>query len=483
MHGVWIGGTGRPGRGDSAVLVEPYSGREFVSFEQGDASDLDEAVATAAQAFQLSGWQTAAPLQRARVLNRAAAELRNAADELGHMEAQNVGRPLKETTGNVHLAADALEYFASLSTHIRGASIPMGHGLLDYTVREPLGVCGLIAPWNNPLVLTTWKVGAALAAGNAVVVKPASLTPPSTLQLAEILSRSGLPDGQLNVVTGSGAVIGDLLVQHPEIAKVSFTGSTPTGRRVLRLASDRLTRVTLELGGKSPSIVFADADLELALRGSIPAMFGNAGQMCTARSRVLVHRSLAEEFTERLTKKVDAMKLGSPFVTGVQLGPVISEHQREVVRGFITRALAAGASATTGGAQALDDPELDGGYFVRPTVLVDVSDEMESVREEIFGPVLVVDTFDSEDEAISRANASRFGLAATVWTRDLARAHRVAGALQSGTVTINTTKVSHVYAPFGGYKTSGLGRELGTEGLDAFLETKNVIVAVPDPPE
>jgi acyl-CoA reductase-like NAD-dependent aldehyde dehydrogenase len=480
MNGVWIGGVGRHGRGDPATLIEPYSGREFLSFAQGDASDLDEAVAVAAHAFQHSGWRRCTPLQRARVLNRGAAELRQAAEELGHMEAQNVGRPLRESTGNVHLAADALEYFASLSTHIRGASIPMGPGILDYTVREPLGVCGLIAPWNNPLVLTTWKVAAALAAGNAVVVKPASLTPLSTLRLAEILSACGLPDGQLNVVTGSGGAVGDQLVQHPGIAKISFTGSTPTGRRILRLASDRLARVTLELGGKSPSIVFADADLELALGGSIPAMFGNAGQMCTARSRVLVHRNVAEEFSERLAEKVAAMKLGSPFAAGVQLGPVISAQQRDTVRGFIIRALDAGASASTGGAQAPDDPALDGGYFVRPTVLVDVSDEMEAVREEIFGPVLVVDTFDDDEEAISRANASPFGLAATIWTRDLARAHRVAGALQSGTVTVNTTKVSHVYAPFGGYKQSGLGRELGTEGLDAFLETKNVIVAVPD---
>jgi acyl-CoA reductase-like NAD-dependent aldehyde dehydrogenase len=479
VNGVWIDNRARSGRGAEATLIEPYSGVEYMRFVQGSAQDLDDAVDAAGRAFGASNWQHEPPLQRARVLTRCAQLLRDGAESLAKAEAQNVGRPLRETRHNVGLAADAFEYFASLTTSVRGATVPLGPDLFDYTVKEPLGVCGLITPWNNPLVLASWKIAAGLAAGNALVVKPASLTPVTVMRLAELLAEAGLPAGQLNVVTGPGGELGDRLVRHPGVAKLSFTGSTTVGKRIAAEAGRRLARVSLELGGKSPALVFADADLDLALAGSIPAMFGNAGQMCTARSRLLVHERVSDEFTHRLAERVGAMRIASPFDADAELGPVISRAQLDTVRGFIIRAQEAGAVTMTGGAEPPEEPELRAGFFVRPTVLANVNQAMEAMREEIFGPVLVVDTFSDERDAVMRANDSPYGLAATVWTSDLARAHRVASALEAGTVTINTTKVSHVYAPFGGYKQSGLGRELGREGLDEFLQVKNVIVAVP----
>ena len=276
-------------------------------------------------------------------MHRAAELIRDHGDELADIETRNVGRPRAEVAVNVGLAADAFAYFGSLTATLRGSTIPLGPGLFDYTLREPLGVCGLITPWNNPIVLSSWKVAAALAAGNAVVLKPASLTPLSILRISEVLAEAGLPSGQLNIVNGSGATLGDRLVTHRWVNKVSFTGSTETGKRVLALAAPNLTRVSLELGGKSPSVIFADADLDAALAGAVPAMFANAGQMCTARSRILVDAAIADEFTERLATKVSAMRIGDPFDPATQLGPIISRRQLDTVRGFIERALDEGA--------------------------------------------------------------------------------------------------------------------------------------------
>lgn len=478
VDGLWLDGGPRAGSGAPLTLIEPFSGEELATVSQGTVADLDEAITAAARAFRDSGWRYMAPLRRADVLRGCALRLRERREEIGLLEARNVGRPLRECETNVDLAADAFDWFAGLTTHVRGSSIPLGPGLLDYTIREPLGVCGVITPWNNPIVLSSWKVAAGLAAGNALVVKPASLTPLSILRIAELLSAAGLPDGQMNVVAGPGASLGDHLIGHRAVAKLSFTGSTATGKHVMRKAADRLARVSLELGGKSPSIVFADAPLEQALAGSIPAMFTNAGQMCTARSRILVHEDIADEFAARLAERVSALRLGSPLDPDTDVGPVISRGQMDSICGFLERALDAGATIAAGGGVPRLAPELAGGFFVVPTVLSDVADDMEAVREEIFGPVLVVDRFTDERDAIARSNGSPYGLAATIWTRDLGRAHRVASALEAGTITVNTTKVSHVYAPFGGVKESGIGRELGVEGLDEYLQVKNVIVAV-----
>lgn len=476
-YGVLIDGKARPGRGETSVLVEPWSGEPFAEVLNGDPSDIDEAVDAAKRASADSGWDRMAPLGRAAVLNRFVETLRSRVEELGALEARNVGRPLSETRRNVHLAADAFAYFASLTTHLRGSSIPMGPGLLDYTLKEPYGVCGLITPWNNPVVLSSWKIAAGLAAGNSLVVKPASWTPLSVLVIAQMLQECGLPPGQVNVVPGPGSTLGTRLVEHPDVAKVSFTGSTETGVSIIERSARHVAKVSLELGGKSPSLVFADANIELALDGSVPAMFANAGQMCTARSRILVEETVFERFVEGFADRVGSMKLGSPFDPAVSLGPVISRSQQQQVLGFLERARSEGATVRCGG-RAPTDPDLANGFFVEPTVLTDVSPDSEVGTEEVFGPVAVVDRFSGEAEAVAKANASRYGLTATVWTRDLARAHRVAGALQAGTVTVNTTKVSYVYAPFGGYKQSGLGRELGLEGLEEFQQVKNVIVGL-----
>ena len=476
-YGVLIAGELRAGRGPRVPIVDPSRGKPFAELVGASKGDVDEAVRVAKEAFETSGWRDLAPVARGEVLFRAAIAVRARGEELAQLETRNVGRPIAETRRNSELAADDLAYYAGVTQQLRGSSIPIGPGMLDYTVREPLGVCAQIIPWNNPLNLFTRKVAPALAAGNAVVAKPSGMTPASALLVAQILQESGLPPGQLNVVPGSGGEIGNALIQHNDIAKISFTGSTAIGKEIARLAADRVAHVSLELGGKSPSIIFRDADLLTSVQGSISSMFVNTGQTCTARSRILVQEDLFDEFLSAYSNAVEALRIGDPFDDRTQIGPVASKGQLESVMGYVDRAVRDGATAAVGG-RRLSLNGLAGGFYMEPTILTDVHDRMESVCEEIFGPVVVVDSFKTEGEAITRANETPYGLAASVWTSDLDTAHRVASRIQAGTVTVNTSRVSHVYAPFGGYKESGTGRELGLEGVEEYLQIKNIVIGI-----
>lgn len=476
-YGVSIDGVGRPGSGSNIGVVDPSTGRSFSTLAQASTSDVDEAVSAAQSAFHTSGWKSEEPLVRSRVLNRAAERLRMAAPELAEMETRNVGRPLAESEKNVKLAADTLQFYASLTTSIRGATIPMNRSLFDYTMREPIGVCGVIIPWNNPIVLFVRKIAPALATGNAVVAKPSSITPISALAVTEILYESGLPAGLLNVVPGDGADVGHRIVSSSVVRKISFTGSTETGRTIMREAGPRLQRVSLELGGKSPSLIFEDADLNAAVIGSVPAMFANCGQTCTARSRLIVQDSIFERFVSSYHAAIRKLRIGDPFADGTDIGPLITASHRERVDGFISRAQHDGADVMSGGQFRGSAGNLDG-FYVEPKLVVNPRHDSEIVTDEVFGPVAVIERFSTEDQAVEMANDTPFGLAASVWTSNSSRAHRLASALEAGTITVNTSKVSHVYAPFGGLKDSGLGIELGVESLDEYLQCKNVVIGV-----
>lgn len=453
------------------VVENPALGEPLAEVAEGNAEDVDRAVRAATTAFkgpwgQTSGWERAAHLRRI------ATSLRAHLPELIALEVANAGKPLRETESSVARAAACFDYYADLAGRLYGETIPMPKPhLLDYTVREPLGVCGLIAPWNNPLLIACWKVAPALAAGNTVVLKPSKLTPLTALRLGEIALDAGLPPGVLNVVSGDPAV-GQALVGHPSVRKIAFTGSTETGRAVMRQASETLKKVSLELGGKSPNIVFADANLERAVQGAVEGMFVNAGQSCTARSRLFVESRIAAEFSSRLAQAVASLRVGDPANRATEVGPLISASHRQHVLEYIHLGEKEGSHILVGGAEVGDMP----GYYLQPTILSSVSNTMRVAQEEIFGPVLALMQFETETEAIALANESIYGLGATVWTSNLGRAHRVAAQLQAGNVSINYPKVNPPEAPFGGYNQSGLGRELGPHALELYTQLKNVLI-------
>src|SRR5690554_779 len=470
---LWIGGEWSDATsGGTFATYNPSTGAELTQVAAGDAADIDRAVAAARQAFEHPSWSRMDAAKRGEILWRMADIIEARASELARIETLDNGKPLREAQIDVATVIDAFRYYAGWATKLEGETIPVRGNMLNYTLREPLGVVGAIIPWNFPLVMASWKVAPALACGNTIVLKPAEQTPLTALELAVIGQEAGLPPGVLNVVTGLGETAGAALVAHPDVDKIAFTGSTQVGKLIMREAASTLKKVSLELGGKSPNIVLDDADLDAAVRGAFAGIFYNNGQCCTAGSRLLVHESVHDALLEKLVERASFMQPGEPLDLKRRMGPVISEEQLERVIGYIQKGRAEGAELVTGGERL----QYENGWWVQPTVFRGVTEQQTIAQEEIFGPVLATIPFSDDDEAIAIANRSMYGLAAGVWTSNVKRAHRFARALQAGTVWINTYHPLDAASPFGGYKQSGFGRELGGHALELYTQVKSVWV-------
>jgi acyl-CoA reductase-like NAD-dependent aldehyde dehydrogenase len=446
-------------------VLEPATAEVMAEVPQAGLEETDAAVARAKEAFP--AWRDVGPGDRSSLLHRLANALEEKVEELARLEARNAGKPISDARGEMGMVVETFRYYAGGPERNTGRTIPVPGGI-DMTFREPLGVVGLITPWNFPLTIAGWKLGPALAAGNTVVLKPAELTPLTALEFERIALEAGVPEGVVNVVAGPGSVCGQRLVEHPDVAKIAFTGSTEVGRRIAAGAAETIKRVTLELGGKSANIVYADADLERAAQSAPGAVFGNAGQDCCARSRILVERSAIDRFMEVLEEAVESITVGDPLDESTEMGPLISAGQRETVSSYVPD----DAPVAIRGS-APDGP----GFWFPPTVLCPVSNDDRAAREEIFGPVATVIPFRDEEEAVRLANDTIYGLSGSVWTRDGAKAIRTARALETGVISINSNTSVRVATPFGGFKQSGYGRELGPDALDHYSEVKNVYYA------
>jgi acyl-CoA reductase-like NAD-dependent aldehyde dehydrogenase len=462
--------------GGTFDTVNPATGEVLTKVAEGREQDVDKAVRAAREAFDNGPWtRKMAAADRARVLWKVGDLLLKHAEELGELETLDSGKPIRENVAiDLPMAADCFHYFAGWATKVTGSTIPVRGPYLNYTLREPVGVCGLITPWNFPILMAAWKVAPALAFGNTAVLKPASWTPLTALRLAALCKEAGVPDGVLNVVTGGGSKVGTAMVRHPMVDKIALTGSTPVGQEIMREAAGTMKKISLELGGKSPNIVFADADLDAAVKGANVAIFYNAGEMCTAGSRLFVEEGVHDALMDKLIARAKGVVPTDPLDPKCRMGPMVSEGHMKTVLKYIDVGKKEGASLVTGGNRA--SVGTGKGFFVEPTVFDGVRNDMTIAKEEIFGPVLSVIPFKDVEEGIRLANETIYGLAAGVWTRDIKKAHRVARAVRAGTVWINTYANLDNASPFGGYKMSGFGRELGESSIEHYTQLKSVWV-------
>jgi betaine-aldehyde dehydrogenase len=468
------GGWRLASHGETRELFNPADGQAIATVAEADVADAEAAISAARKAFDAGPWSGISAADRAALLFRVADAIDAHRNEFMRIDTLNNGKPLRETEYDAIDAANCFRYYAGLATKPHGQTFDVPAPSQTFTVREPIGVCGQIVPWNYPLLMATWKLAPALAAGNVCILKPAELTPLSAIRLAIIFDELEFPPGVVNIVTGAGTTVGHALAASTRVDKIAFTGGTKTGRSIMQAATSNLKKISLELGGKSPNVVFADADFDTAVDYALFGIFANAGQVCSAGSRLVVERSLHDRFVERLVERARKIRVGDGFDEATEMGPIISPVHRERVEGYIQAGVAEGATLLCGG-ERLGGPLADGN-FIAPTIFARTARDMRIVQEEIFGPVLVVQTFDDEAEAIALANDTIYGLAGAVFTQDIAKAHRVIRKMRAGITWINTYHPTYNEAPWGGYKQSGIGRELGTYGYDAYTEVKQINV-------
>ncbi|MGE7904617.1 aldehyde dehydrogenase family protein [Peribacillus sp. NPDC094092] len=466
IDGKWIDSLS----GETFETINPGTGEVHALVSQGGEEDLNHAVKAARKAFVSGQWATMSPSDRGRLLYKAAQKMRENSDFLAEVESKDNGLPINETK---HIALpstiDVLEFYAGLANKVQGDTLASPHNRFNYTLKEPLGVIGAIVPWNFPLMLTMWKLAPALAAGNTIVIKPAKETSTSILELAKLFQEAGIPDGVINIVTGPGSTVGSALASHPDVDKIAFTGSTDTGRLIMQAATKNLKPVSLELGGKSPNIVFDDAALEDAVNGAMFGIYFAQGQVCASGSRLFVQESIYDKFMDLFTSKVQSIRVGNPLEETTQMGPQVSAQQLKTIEKYVAVGLEEGAELVTGGQRGKKN-----GYYFTPTIFGDVTNAMKIAREEIFGPVVSVIRFKDEEDALRQANDTIYGLASGIWTSDLKRAHRMARGIQAGTVYVNTYSMLDSTTPFGGMKQSGFGRELGAQAMDMYTQSKSV---------